>query len=105
MSKIFCYFYEKIKLFLNDYKNINNLFVFCEKNKHEFKELFELFLEAQIVALLIMDQPLKALKKGNQCLEEVNENFIPLFILRIVDIFLYMKQQIQKAKKYISEVS
>ncbi len=96
-----CYFYENIKVFLSDYKNIEELFVFCDKHTRESKEFYELFLEAEILAFLITNDPLKALKKTVNTFPFVNENFLPIFILRLIDIYIYMKKPFQESKKYI----
>lgn len=90
-----CFFYEKIKIYINDNRNIESLFIFCNTNK-KFSKYSELFLESKVVALTIMGDYLKAFDTIANSVKFIHENYLPIFILRLVDLSLTLKQPLEK---------
>jgi len=96
-----CFFYEKIKIYINDYENIEKLFNFCNENQEHFKEYYELFFESKIIALMILNDHLKASETIENSVHLIHDRFLPIFILRLIDIYIFLKSPIKKINPLI----
>ena len=77
------------------------MFIFCDENQDQYKEYYELFLESKIIALIIKEEHLKAFETIKNSIQHIHEKYLPIFILRLVDLSLFLKQPLEKISPLI----
>jgi hypothetical protein len=84
-----CFFYEKLKIYINE-ENVEPLFYFCKENQ-QYKEHQVLFLESEVIGLIIQGEFLAAYKILTSSIISIPEKYLPVLLLKLVDICLLLK--------------
>ena len=95
-----CFFYEKMKIYLGQ-KNLNGILNFCKHNEQEFVEYSELFLDAKILAMIQEKKYSLILDRLVNFLPNIRHSFLPIFLLRVVDLNILLNKPIEESKNLL----
>lgn len=93
-----CFFYEKLKIYVNDSSSKEEWSNFYKKNQVIFKEYYELFLESKILLLINEKKYLEAFETITNSIKNINEKYLPIFIIRLFDLGYILNHSLEKIR-------